>query len=445
MNTTDTIAAPASAVTGAGAVIRISGPDALAAANQVWRGRSALDAPENIRKMLLGKVGDAPTLAVYMKAPHSYTGDDVVELQCHGGAAAAHAVLASVLGAGCRMAEPGEFTFRAFVNGKLDLVQAEAVADVVRSGSDAALKLAENQLAGRLSAKLEQLYQYINVFRSECEARLDFPDEELDFSSGVPKALTDARKLTDELLATLPAGAALRSGVNIGLAGRPNSGKSSLLNLLAGRDRAIVSDIPGTTRDTVECDAVIRGIPVHLTDTAGLRDSADTVEKLGVERSRRSIAAAQVVLWLLDLASPELEAETEELLRSAPVGTVAVWNKLDLAPGKTPPELPAKFPVVCISAKTGENLEGLYDAVMRQLFAAAKPELPEIALNARAGRELEKTRTALEAAAKQFAEGNYELAAEESARAAHAVGVVVGRHADPDLLNEVFKNFCIGK
>ena len=445
MNTTDTIAAPASAVTGAVAVIRISGPDALAAAKQVWRGRSALDAPENIRKMLLGKVGDAPTLAVYMKGPHSYTGDDVVELQCHGGAAAAHAVLASVLGAGCRMAEPGEFTFRAFVNGKLDLVQAEAVADVVRSGSDAALKLAENQLAGRLSEKLERLYQYINVFRSECEARLDFPDEELDFSSGVPEALTDARKLTDELLATLPAGAALRSGVNIVLAGRPNSGKSSLLNLLAGRDRAIVSDIPGTTRDTVECDAVIRGIPVHLTDTAGLRDSADTIEKLGVERSRRSIAAAQVVLWLLDLASPELEAETEELLRSAPNGTVAVWNKLDLAPGETPPELPAKFPVVCISAKTGENLEGLYDAVMRQLFSAAKPELPEIALNARAGRELEKTHTALEAAAKQFAEGNYELAAEESARAAHAIGVVVGRHADPDLLDEVFRNFCIGK
>lgn len=445
MNTADTIAAPASAVTGAVAVIRISGPDALAAANRVWRGRSRLDEPGNIRRMLLGKVGDAPTLAVYMKGPHSYTGDDVVELQCHGGAAAAHAVLSSVLAAGCRMAEPGEFTFRAFVNGKLDLVQAEAVADMVRSGSDAALKLAENQLAGHLSEKLEELYRQINAFRSECEARLDFPDEELDFSSGIPEALPRARELAEKLLATLPAGAALRNGVGIVLAGRPNSGKSSLLNLLAGRDRAIVSDIPGTTRDTVECDAVIRGIQVHLTDTAGLRDSADTVEKLGVERSRRSIAGAQIVLWLLDLASPELEAETAELVRSAPEGTVAVWNKLDLAPGKTPPELPEKFPVVCISAKTGENIEELYDAVMKQLFSTTRPELPEIALNARAGRELEKTRTALEAAEKRFAEGNYELAAAESARAAHAVGVIVGRHADPDLLNEVFRNFCIGK
>lgn len=445
MNTTDTIAAYASSVTGAVAVIRLSGPDALAAAKKVWRGRSRLDEPGNIRKMLLGKVGDAPTLVVYMKAPHSYTGDDVVELQCHGGAAAAHAVLSAVLAAGCRMAEPGEFTFRAFVNGKLDLVQAEAVSDVVRSGSDTALKLAENQLAGRLSEKLERLYQDINVFRSECEARLDFPDEELDFPSGVPEALTRARELAEQLLATLPAGAALRSGVNIVLAGRPNSGKSSLLNLLAGRDRAIVSNIPGTTRDTVECDAVIRGIPVHLTDTAGLRESADAVEKLGVERSRRSIAAAQVVLWLLDLASPELEEETAELLRSAPAGTVAVWNKLDLAPGKTPPELPEMFPVVRISARTGENLEGLYDTVMNRLFRTSRPELPEIALNARAGRELEKTRAALEAAERRFTEGNYELAAAESARAAHAVGVVVGRHADPDLLDEVFKNFCIGK
>ena len=445
MNTTDTIAAPASAVTGAVAIIRLSGPDALRAAMKIWRGKRGLSAPENIRRMLLGKVGDAPALAVYMKGPHSYTGDDVVEIQCHGGAAAAHAVLTAALEAGCRMAEPGEFTFRAFVNGKLDLLQAEAVADVVRSGSDAALKLAERQLAGRLSEQLNTLYDNINHFRSECEARLDFPDEELDFSPGIPRSLTDARAAVATLLDTLPAGAALREGVSIVLAGRPNSGKSSLLNLLSGRDRAIVSDIPGTTRDTVECDAVIRNIPVHLTDTAGLRDSADAVEKMGVERSRRSIAAARIVLWLLDLTSRELAAETAELLRSAPPGTIAVWNKLDLAADAAVPELPERFPVVSISAKTGENLEDLYDAIMHKLFSTARPELPETALNARAGRELRNAQTALEAAERQFAEGNYELAAQESARAARAVGLIVGKHADPELLDEVFRNFCIGK
>jgi len=445
MNTTDTIAAPASAISGAVAIIRLSGSEALSIARRIWHGRRDPGAPENIRKMLLGKVGDAPVLAVYMKAPHSYTGDDVVELQCHGGAAAAHAVLTAALDAGCRMAEPGEFTFRAFVNGKMDLLQAEAVADIVRSGSDAALKLAEHQLAGRLSSRLEHLYELINRFRSECEARLDFPDEELDFSPGVPDALTEAAALTDRLLATLPAGAALRGGVSIVLAGRPNSGKSSLLNLLSGRDRAIVSDIPGTTRDTVECDAVIRGIPVHLTDTAGLRESRDAIEKLGVERSRRSIAAAQIVLWLLDLAAPTPEEEIAELERSAPPGSIAVWNKLDIACERRPSELPERFPVVTISAQTGENLDALYDAIMRRLFDRTRPELPEVALNARAGRELQTVKATLAAAERHFADGDYELAAAESARAARAVGVVVGRHADPDLLDEVFKNFCIGK
>ena len=179
--------------------------------------------------------------------------------------------------------------------------------------------------------------------------------------------------------------------------------------------------------------------------TAGLRDSTDAVEKLGVERSRRSIAAAQIVLWLLDLTSPEPEQEVAELLRSAPPGSIAVWNKVDLATDRTLPNIPEKFPVVNISAKTGENLEALYDAVMKQLFAAARPELPEIALNARAGRELESARAALEAAEEEYRSGNYELAAEESARAAHAVGMIVGKYADPDLLDEVFRNFCIGK
>ena len=445
MNTTDTIAAPASAITGAVAVIRISGERALAAAKTVWHGKAELDAPGNIRKMLLGKVGNAPTLAVYMKAPRSYTGEDVVELQCHGGAAAAHAVMTAVLNAGCRLAEPGEFTFRAFVNGKMDLVQAEAVADLVRSGSDAARKVAENQLAGALSEKLAALYEAINDFRSECEARLDFPDEELEFDGGVPPSLVKARELVESLLATCPAGAALRDGVTVVLAGRPNSGKSSLLNLLAGRDRAIVSDIPGTTRDTVECDTEIRGIPVHLVDTAGVRESTDAVEKLGIERSRRSVAAAELVLWLLDMTA-DVDGEVAELRRSAPPGTaIAVWNKLDLAGDKKLPELPAGVPSVAISAKNGKNLETLFDAMMTRIFSCATPTIPETAVNARAAAELELAAKSLKEAGRHFETGGFELAAAESAQAAHAVGRIVGRHADPDLLDTVFRNFCIGK
>ncbi len=444
MNTSDTIAAPASAISGAVVVIRISGPGALAAAGALWRGRSRLDDPSNLRRMLLGKIGRAPVLAVYMKAPHSYTGDDVVELQCHGGAATASSVMNALLNAGCRMAEPGEFTFRAFVNGKLDLVQAEAVADIVRSGSDTALKIAENQLAGTLSEKLNLLYDAINTFRSECEARLDFPDEELELSPDPPESMDTAGKLTESLLSTFPAGAAFRTGVNIVLAGKPNSGKSTLLNLLSGRDRAIVSPVPGTTRDTVECDAVIRGIPVHLVDTAGLRASTDIVESLGIERSRRAISAAQLVLWMLDLSAPEPEAEAAKLIASAPERVVAVWNKLDLA-DRPPPELPSGFPAVTIAARDGKNLELLYDAIMLKLFSCEHPEPPEIAVNARAEHELRAASTAINAAKRQFLTGRYELAAEEAAAAARAVGLILGRHSDPDLLDEVFKNFCIGK
>ena len=446
MNTTDTIAAPASAISGAVAVIRISGERALPVAEAVWQGKAKLDAPENLRKMLLGKVGNAPTLAVYMKAPRSYTGEDVVELQCHGGAAAAHAVMTAVLDAGCRLAEPGEFTFRAFVNGKMDLVQAEAVADLVRSGSDAARKVAENQLAGSLSEKLTSLYEAINDFRSECEARLDFPDEELEFTSGIPDSIIRARKLLESLLQTYPAGAALREGVTIVLAGKPNSGKSSLLNLLAGRDRAIVSDIPGTTRDTIECDTQIRGIPVHLVDTAGMRESADKVEKLGIERSHRSIAAAQLVLWLLDMTAQDIDGEIAEMRRSAPADTtIAVWNKLDLAEDKKLPGLPTDLPCATISAKNGKNLEALFDAIMTKLFSCKTPNIPETAINARAAGELGLAEKSLMEANRHFDTGGFELAAAESAQAAHAVGRIIGKYADPDLLDSVFRNFCIGK
>ena len=445
MNTTDTITAPASGTGGAITVLRVSGPRAVETAQQVWQGRTSLKNAEP-RKMYLGKIGLDPALAVYMKSPASYTGDDVVELHCHGGAAAADNALRALLAAGCRLAEPGEFTFRAFINGKMDLAQAEAVSDVITSGSTAAFNLAQKQLAGALSRQLDAIYDRVTALRSECEARLDFPDEELDFAPDEELA-GQCREIEDEvekLLATRERGSQLRDGVEVVLAGRPNAGKSNLLNRLLGFERAIVSSIPGTTRDTVEARTVLKNIPVILTDTAGLRDSSDPVEKLGIERSRRSIAAGQVVFWLLDAASAEPEKELEDLENSGTENIIAVWNKIDLVPDFVPVKL--KYPHVLLSAATGEGVEQLAEEFVKLLNNGNEnTPVPEVAVNARIAGELEAAVTALQTAQQNFLLSEYELAAADLAEAALAVGETVGKTASPDLLDSVFHRFCIGK
>ncbi len=440
MNTVDNIAAPATAVGGAVTIIRLSGPGVLEIANRVWDGTPLSSG--NVRRMMLGKVAGDQALAVYMKAPATYTGDDVVEFQCHGGAAAADAVMRCVLDAGCRLAEPGEFTCRAFINGKLDLLQAEAVADIISSGSDAALKMAEKQLDGVLSSKVNALYDELNFLRSECEAHLDFPDEELDFESGVPERISAVAEKISRLLDTHRAGALLRDGVAVALAGKPNVGKSSLLNKLLGFDRAIVSNIPGTTRDTVQESAVIRNIPVKLTDTAGLRESSDPIEKLGIERSYRTISAAEVTFWLLDASAGDLAAEAASFDADAP-GVIPVWNKCDLAGDRILPELPV--PAVKISALNDDDFSALLDAFERRVLDVSRHAPPEVAVNARSAAQLKQALPHCQQAVELFDSGDYELAASELAGAAHALGVIVGRNADPDLLDSVFHRFCLGK
>ena len=443
MNTGDTIAAPATGVGGAVTIIRISGKNAVECASKVWHGKCDLAEAEP-RKMYLGKVGGDPTLAVYMKAPASYTGDDVVELQCHGGAVAANAVLRALLASGCRMAEPGEFTFRAFVNGKLDLAQAEAVADLINSGSEGAMHLAERQLAGSLSIKLDAIYDGINHLRSECEARLDFPDEELDFDTDLIEQCIDLKAKIAVLLDSFEAGSRLRDGIDIVLAGRPNAGKSSLLNRLAGFDRAIVSDIPGTTRDTVEQECVLCGIPVRLTDTAGLRDSNDPIEALGIERSRRSIAGAQITFWMLDASSSDITAEIEEMRHGSSGETIAIWNKCDIAENAILPDL--EQPSCKISALTGVGIDDLLK-VFKNIITnnGEKAILPEAAINARMADALIRGSAALDRAAEKLADEDFELAACDLHDAASSVGETTGKTANCDLLDEVFHRFCLGK
>ncbi len=442
MNTVDNIIAPATGTGGAITILRISGPDALAIGNRIWQGKSPLSS-DSARIMKLGRAGIDSALAVCMPGPGSYTGDDVVELHCHGGAAAAAQTLELALNAGCRMAEPGEFTFRAFVNGKLDLTQAEAVADVISAGSDLALKVAERQLAGALGRELDSVYETLHELRAECESRLDFPDEELDWDTALPEKMDSVSEILNRLLETRRIGATLRDGVDLVLAGRPNAGKSSLLNLLLGYERAIVSPIPGTTRDTVEAETVLRNIPVRITDTAGLRESADPIEQLGVERSRRSIAAARLTIWLLDASAGEPEAEIAEMSAIPPENRIAVWNKIDLVPERILPDVPGGALRISVAEK--KNIDALLDAFAQRIVQAERPaELP-VAVNARTAGELEKAVGFLAEARQSFLGGAFEIAALQLREALHAVGAITGKTVEPDVLDHIFSRFCIGK
>lgn len=444
LNTKDNIAAISSGISGAVCVVKCSGPGVLEIARSVFSGGGRLNR-ENARKMLLGRVAGDTVLAVYMPGPASYTGDDVVEFHSHGGAAAAGAVLKSVLDGGCRMAEPGEFTFRAFVNGKMDLLQAESVAELVSAGSELALRSAEKRMDGALSDRIGAIREKVFSVLSECESDLDFSESDLELDPGLPDRLAEAAAEVDALLKSAAMGKIIRQGVSVALAGEPNAGKSSLLNRLLGYERTIVSDIPGTTRDTVEESLSIREIPVKITDTAGLRDDPGELEKLGMERSYREFQTSQLVLLVLDARRPERLGNALAALEGVAAERIAVWNKCDLAGFDA--ELPATpFPAVRISALTGEGMCDLEDAFERTIKSGGGDwENPEFAVNARTAELLEEVKTLLPEAERELRANRGELAAADLHRAVLALGKITGENAEPDLLEAVFRRFCIGK
>lgn len=445
-NETDTIAAFATALGGALAVIRVSGPEAVALAQRVWRGASPLAAAP-FRTLRLGVarhaggVLDGEVLAVYMPGPHSFTGEDVVELHCHGGALGARLVLLALLEAGCRHAEPGEFTKRAFLNGRLDLTQAEAVADLIAAHSEAALHLANRQLGGLLGNRVRELDEALAEWLAEIESRLDFPEEDLEWESAdsLRAGLARAREGCRELLASQAEGEVLRQGIVLVLAGPPNVGKSSLLNAILGRDRAIVTEIPGTTRDTLEELAHIRGIPVRLVDTAGIREAADLIERTGIERSRASIRQAQVVLWIVDASQPYATQawRPEEHTFAGPVLVVA--NKCDQAVGDPPGG------AIRTCALDGRGLGELFDAIERTVWEVPHHRESEVAVSARHGHCLAAAVEALAAAEAALPGEAWELVAAALRAAQTDLGRITGRTADPDILDIVFSRFCIGK
>ena len=443
MNTVDTIAALASGVNGAIAVLRISGAEALNIAHRLINSKVRLDG-ENTRKMMLVKVGYDHALAVYFKGPASYTGEDVVEFQCHGGTRVAKSVLNLILSQDeCRLAEPGEFTFRAFVNGKLDLVQSEAVADLIESNNDLAMKIASRQLEGSLSTKLHVLREKLLFILSECESRLDFPEENLDWDEALPEKIADALNEVQQLLDSAKRGDVMRNGVKTVIVGKPNAGKSSLLNFLLGYDRAIVTDIAGTTRDSLEESVIIRDIPVRLIDTAGLRENAETIEKIGIERSYKHLDEAQVVFWMLDASAPDVD----ELLKYSTKNSniIAVWNKCDLIDKDTIlPMLPV--PSVRISVLKGEGLNELSDAFENAVWGMDEhANEADFAVNTRHAALLKEVKTMLAEAIINCSAAEFEIAAVQLHAAMRNIGFITGETADADILGEIFSRFCIGK
>lgn len=451
MNTTDTICAISTGAGGAIAIVRVSGRNALEVASRVWTGKQRLS-PANARKMLLGSIReiDDSALAVYMPGPHSYTGDDIVEIQCHGGALVSRRTLELMIQAGARLAEPGEFTFRAFVNGKIDLTQAEAVGDIINAGSNMALALAEKQLSGALSSRIRDIRRSLTDILGDLESRLDFPEEHIAWEE--PEALN--RKISDAMLElgkladTLETGRCYRDGIQLTLAGQPNVGKSSLLNALVGRDRAIVSNIPGTTRDTLDEYAVIRNIPVRITDTAGIRTEADGIEAMGIARSKKTLSTSGVIFWLLDAAAADHNLQLEQMKHelaacSAPV--IAVWNKIDMLHKDDEPLPQTGFPQVEISARTGDHLPQLLDAFEECVWRGGTAEKTDVAVNERQNVLISSAISALAAAMPEIIHENWELGAVQVRSAVEALGEITGESAGVDVLDNIFSRFCIGK
>jgi tRNA modification GTPase len=383
-------------------------------------------------------------IALYFPAPGSYTGENVLELQGHGGPVVLGSLLSACVDAGARLAEPGEFTRRAFLNGRLDLAQAEGVADLIEAVTDVAARAALRSLSGEFSAAVDGLVSQLTDLRALTEAGLDFPEEEIDpvHRDDLQLRLAQVREALAGVFARSRKGSLLRTGINVVLAGRPNVGKSSLLNRLAGEDRAIVTPVPGTTRDTLREAISLEGVPLNIIDTAGLRDSADEVERLGIERTWSELGRADVVLMLFD-ASTGVTAEDRKLLARLPQAAhrIHVFNKIDLA-GLAPEVRGAVPQEILISAKADVGIDLLQTALLQ---AAGWDRAGESLFVARARhlRALSLAGERLGAAATQHAQ--LELFAEELRLAQEALAGITGEFSADDLLGEIFSRFCIGK
>ncbi|MCQ2183206.1 MAG: tRNA uridine-5-carboxymethylaminomethyl(34) synthesis GTPase MnmE [Bacteroidales bacterium] len=445
----DTICAPASGQGGAIAVIRISGPDTLRIVDRVVEFRHGNASSSEGYRIKFGVIKDIDEVLVSLfRSPASYTGEDSAEINCHASEYIVSSILERLTSEGCRLAGPGEFTRRAFVAGKMDLAQAEAVADVIASTSEAEHRVAMSQMKGAYSAELRALRDKLVELSALLELELDFSEEEVEFVD---------RKLLEELCAqaaskctaladSFKMGNALKCGIPVAIAGEPNSGKSTLLNALLGDSRAIVSDVPGTTRDTVEEIFVIDGVKFRLIDTAGLRESSDIVEKMGIERSREAIGRAHIILFVHDVSrpvsGPDLDLSSEQTL-------IHVDNKTDLLKsGTCRKECPSEGIRIPLSALTGDGLpelkKALVDAAAGQRHDANRSIL---VTNARHAAALKSASQSLKAVLSGLVDKlPGDLIAEDLRSSIASINTILGDAITPDtVLGEIFGRFCIGK